>query len=165
MSRCPCAVNQPSGHKRASENFGKNELSQSRSAPFDRNGEPQYSRECANPSQTSRQAVNQGTDDVWGISLAPRVGLEPTTLRLTAECSTIELPRNDRWAQPLQQRSWNLSISSLVFTGAPFSPALGHPKISPANLPGPRLLISRRLLPPLFLGTILRLQHLPSLHR
>ena len=28
-------------------------------------------------------------------SLAPRVGFEPTTLRLTAECSTIELPRND----------------------------------------------------------------------
>ena len=27
-------------------------------------------------------------------SLAPRVGLEPTTLRLTAECSTIELSRN-----------------------------------------------------------------------
>ena len=27
------------------------------------------------------------------LSLAPRVGLEPTTLRLTAECSTIELPR------------------------------------------------------------------------
>ncbi len=26
--------------------------------------------------------------------VAPRVGLEPTTLRLTAECSTIELPRN-----------------------------------------------------------------------
>ena len=26
--------------------------------------------------------------------LAPRVGLEPTTLRLTAECSTIELSRN-----------------------------------------------------------------------
>ena len=24
----------------------------------------------------------------------PRVGLEPTTLRLTAECSAIELPRN-----------------------------------------------------------------------
>ena len=28
-------------------------------------------------------------------SLAPRVGFEPTTLRLTAECSTIELPRNN----------------------------------------------------------------------
>ncbi len=26
--------------------------------------------------------------------MAPRVGLEPTTLRLTAGCSTIELPRN-----------------------------------------------------------------------
>ena len=25
--------------------------------------------------------------------LAPRVGLEPTAYRLTAECSTIELPR------------------------------------------------------------------------
>ena len=27
-------------------------------------------------------------------TLAPRAGLEPATLRLTAECSTIELPRN-----------------------------------------------------------------------
>ena len=27
-------------------------------------------------------------------NLAPRVGLEPTTARLTAACSTIELPRN-----------------------------------------------------------------------
>ena len=27
--------------------------------------------------------------------LAPRVGLEPTAYRLTAECSTIELPRID----------------------------------------------------------------------
>ncbi len=26
--------------------------------------------------------------------LAPRVGFEPTTLRLTAECSAVELPRN-----------------------------------------------------------------------
>ena len=26
--------------------------------------------------------------------MAPRVGLEPTTYRLTAGCSTIELPRN-----------------------------------------------------------------------
>ena len=28
------------------------------------------------------------------IPSAPRVGLEPTTLRLTVACSTIELPRN-----------------------------------------------------------------------
>ncbi len=27
--------------------------------------------------------------------LAPRVGFEPTTLRLTAGRSTVELPRND----------------------------------------------------------------------
>ena len=27
--------------------------------------------------------------------LAPRVGFEPTTLRLTAGCSAVELPRND----------------------------------------------------------------------
>ena len=26
--------------------------------------------------------------------MAPRAGLEPATIRLTAECSTIELPRN-----------------------------------------------------------------------
>ena len=29
-----------------------------------------------------------------GSEMAPQVGLEPTTLRLTAECSTIELLRN-----------------------------------------------------------------------
>jgi len=32
------------------------------------------------------------------IKLAPQVGLEPTTLRLTAECSAIELLRSD-WQQ------------------------------------------------------------------
>ena len=35
------------------------------------------------------------------IYLAPRVGLEPTTYRLTAGCSTIELPRNkNNWQCP-----------------------------------------------------------------
>ena len=29
-----------------------------------------------------------------GFHVAPQVGLEPTTLRLTAECSAIELLRN-----------------------------------------------------------------------
>src|SRR5271157_2766984 len=29
-----------------------------------------------------------------GLNMAPQVGLEPTTLRLTAECSTIELLRS-----------------------------------------------------------------------
>ena len=31
--------------------------------------------------------------DVYGLCLTPRVGLEPTTPRLTAACSTIELSR------------------------------------------------------------------------
>jgi hypothetical protein len=35
-----------------------------------------------------------------GLFLAPQVGLEPTTLRLTAECSTIELLRS-KMARPL----------------------------------------------------------------
>ena len=32
--------------------------------------------------------------DASGQNLAPQVGLEPTTLRLTAECSAIELLRS-----------------------------------------------------------------------
>jgi hypothetical protein len=46
--------------------------------------------ECWKESQRSRNRTgSRGTP-----CLAPRVGLEPTTLRLTAGCSTIELPRN-----------------------------------------------------------------------
>ena len=30
---------------------------------------------------------------IYGLFKTPRVGLEPTTTRLTAECSTIELSR------------------------------------------------------------------------
>ena len=36
----------------------------------------------------------QGTELSGEKELAPQVGLEPTTLRLTAECSTIELLRS-----------------------------------------------------------------------
>ena len=36
--------------------------------------------------------------EIKELSLAPQVGLEPTTLRLTAECSTIELLRSNRCA-------------------------------------------------------------------
>ena len=36
-----------------------------------------------------------------GLILAPQVGLEPTTLRLTAECSTIELLRSNVWRADL----------------------------------------------------------------
>src|ERR1019366_7536154 len=45
----------------------------------------------------------------WGaksfVHLAPQVGFEPTTLRLTAECSTIELLRSNRWASPITTKA------------------------------------------------------------
>src|ERR1017187_1344724 len=37
---------------------------------------------------------SRGCVENKGLILAPQVGLEPTTLRLTAECSTIELLRS-----------------------------------------------------------------------
>src|SRR5687767_7001180 len=37
------------------------------------------------------------------VGLAPQVGFEPTTLRLTAECSTIELLRSKSGVIPLKQ--------------------------------------------------------------
>ena len=41
--------------------------------------------------------------------MAPQVGFEPTTLRLTAECSTIELLRSveDREGRDLQQSTYH----------------------------------------------------------
>ena len=39
------------------------------------------------------KAKNPQTPVFTGFLKAPRVGLEPTTTRLTAECSTIELSR------------------------------------------------------------------------
>ena len=55
------------------------------------------------------------------VEVAPRVGLEPTTLRLTAACSTIELPRNKgpmiRQLIPffngLSQRTKHLGVAKL----------------------------------------------------
>ena len=41
-----------------------------------------------------RQQKNPNLSDSDFMFLAPQVGLEPTTLRLTAECSAIELLRN-----------------------------------------------------------------------
>src|SRR5579884_1597037 len=43
---------------------------------------------------TRREALTGGWESLRGKGLAPQVGLEPTTLRLTAECSTIELLRS-----------------------------------------------------------------------
>ena len=69
--------------------------------------------------------------------LAPRVGLEPTTLRLTAECSTIELPRNNVGGQvSLHQTTLFKSIlsrSGRMRLASPLGPFrrfnLAHPKL------------------------------------
>jgi hypothetical protein len=49
--------------------------------------------------------------------LAPQVGLEPTTLRLTAECSTIELLRSNGAAIKLANRTTNVNRSDNYSSG------------------------------------------------
>src|SRR5258708_7326197 len=50
---------------------------------------------CSNPA--SRRPLNlRRLANPYSKTVAPEVGLEPTTLRLTAACSTIELLRNAR---------------------------------------------------------------------
>ena len=49
-------------------------------------------------------------------SLAPQVGLEPTTLRLTAECSAIELLRNIKCGSDLFFRAVTSQVSSTYWS-------------------------------------------------
>ena len=56
--------------------------------------------------------LNCLTIKVLYIKMAPRVGFEPTTLRLTAECSTAELSRNTSY------------INIYKFSAATYSPRL-----------------------------------------
>ena len=66
-----------------------------RESPAERSG-----RVYANPSRKGSMCSARRLGRVGfsgGIKMAPQVGLEPTTLRLTAECSAIELLRNG-WA-------------------------------------------------------------------
>ncbi len=65
-------------------------------------GKPPLSRQSAQlPQGYGRQGVNWRAETFRGKFLAPQVGLEPTTLRLTAECSTIELLRSNVGGHPL----------------------------------------------------------------
>ena len=50
--------------------------------------------------------------------LAPRVGLEPTTLRLTAECSTIELSRSEE--KKCNKSTSDQNVSIIIKQGAYF---------------------------------------------
>ena len=47
-----------------------------------------------------------------GGNMAPQVGLEPTTLRLTAECSAIELLRNMKCGSDLLSRAVSSQVPS-----------------------------------------------------
>ena len=67
-----------------------------------RYNEPMEGRTCedcaGNPSRFEsiiKSLHKKRRLDAFFFLMAPRVGLEPTTLRLTAECSAIELPRNN----------------------------------------------------------------------
>ena len=46
--------------------------------------------------------------------MAPQVGLEPTTLRLTAECSAIELLRNIESGDDLLSRAVSSQVPSAL---------------------------------------------------
>ena len=65
--------------------------------------------------QSSAALGNQKSNHFRDCSLAPRVGLEPTTLRLTAECSTIELSRIAR------RGTMRSMVDSLLHTRAPIA--------------------------------------------
>ena len=56
----------------------------------------------ASAQQAAGQVPVEDAPAAEAGSLAPRVGLEPTAYRLTAGCSTIELPRNIRF-RPVRQ--------------------------------------------------------------
>ena len=58
----------------------------------------------------SEQAVG-GKALTVGEELAPQVGFEPTTLRLTAGCSTLELLRNSRLAAKAEYKSRAAGVS------------------------------------------------------
>ena len=51
---------------------------------------------CMNEQTLREKTQKIGHTFSMAYKLAPQVGLEPTTLRLTAECSAIELLRNIR---------------------------------------------------------------------
>src|ERR1019366_10053107 len=89
-----------------------------------------------------------------GLKLAPQVGFEPTTLRLTAECSTVELLRSKCVISLKQTRTCTVKSSHSAVpdagVGSPLClpacpsaplPALPHPPRSP---PPPRLPSSSR---------------------
>ena len=70
---------------------------------------------------------------ITGFSVAPQVGLEPTTLRLTAECSAIELLRNMESGGDLLSRTVTSQVpSALKGLTSVFGMGTG---VTPSSLP------------------------------
>src|SRR5690349_3053698 len=66
---------------------------------------------------TTRRRLNRWSDSDWRRnSLAPQVGFEPTTLRLTAECSTVELLRSKSMRLSSFNQSVDWSVNSDTIT-------------------------------------------------
>ena len=84
------------------------------------------------------------------VSHAPQVGLEPTTLRLTAECSAIELLRNMESGSDLLSRAVSSQVpSALKGLTSVFGMGTGVTPTGPCRpFPAIRLLNSRPFLPP-----------------
>ena len=112
--------------------------------------------------KTQRHKKSGGLD-FQGLRCAPQVGLEPTTLRLTAECSAIELLRNMESGSDLLSRAVSSQVpsalkglTSVFGMGTGVTPSLSPPErvIKMFAVPGLRpfsairLLNSRPFLPP-----------------
>ena len=54
-------------------------------------------RRILSPVRLPIPPLRHSSEASFRKKMAPRVGLEPTAYRLTAGCSTIELPRNIRF--------------------------------------------------------------------
>src|ERR1017187_5958321 len=66
-------------------------------------------------------AFCRGYVETKGLILAPQVGLEPTTLRLTAECSTIELlSTGDKGSAIRGQTGYPLARDVCIDSDAPY---------------------------------------------
>src|SRR5580693_9010336 len=83
-------------------------------------------------------ASSMGCIETKGLVLAPQPGLEPGTLRLTAECSTIELLRSND-VSPLKQTLQTSVKLPYVIAGG----AAGENPLHTGQTP-PLLLLRRR---------------------
>ena len=119
--------------------------------PADKRSKEQMITRCSPPSTyvphcPRKQRTRQKAGSIR--FMAPRVGFEPTTLRLTAECSAVELPRNIggasrpqrkielyRSASGLQELFW--SMAKIVLIGNQAAPSAGPPRFRHRSGPTP----------------------------